>query len=70
MNSLWLQTVSQGEVPTGAPLSPLNHCLRADGQGLGPTAGGNLQDLEKTYVVFGAARVYTVAVPGPKWKSW
>ena len=21
-------------------------------------------------VVFGAARVYTVTVPGPKWKSW
>ena len=21
-------------------------------------------------LVFGAARVYTVAVPGPKWKSW
>ena len=50
MNSFWLQTVSQGEVPTGAPLSPVNHCLRADGQGLGPIGGGDLQgQREKTW---------------------
>ncbi len=29
-----------------------------------------MQGLARKDVVFGAARVYTVTVPGPKWKSW
>ena len=29
-----------------------------------------MQGSARKDVVFGAARVYTVAVPGPKWKSW
>ena len=29
-----------------------------------------MQSLEKKDVIFGAGRVYTVVVPGPKWKSW
>ena len=29
-----------------------------------------MQGSARKDVVFGAARVYTVTVPGPKWKSW
>ena len=29
-----------------------------------------MQGSARKDVIFGAARVYTVAVPGPKWKSW
>jgi hypothetical protein len=29
-----------------------------------------MQTSARKDVVFGAARVYTVAVPGPNWKSW
>ena len=29
-----------------------------------------MQGSARKDVVFGAARVYTVAVPGSKWKSW
>ena len=29
-----------------------------------------MQGSARKDVVFGPARVYTVAVPGPKWKSW
>ncbi len=42
----------------------------ADGRVLAPTAGGDVQGSARKDGVFGAARVYTVTVPGPKWKSW
>ena len=29
-----------------------------------------MQGSARKDVVFGAARVYTFTVPGPKWKSW
>ena len=29
-----------------------------------------MQGSARKDAVFGAARVYTVIVPGPKWKSW
>ena len=29
-----------------------------------------MQGSARKDVVFGAARVYTATVPGPKWKSW
>ena len=29
-----------------------------------------MQGSARKDVVFGAARVYTVAVPGPKWRPW
>ena len=54
----------------GVPFSPLNHCLRPDGRAPAPAGEGNLQGLEKKDVAFGAVRVYTVTVPGPKWKYW
>ena len=54
----------------GAPFSPLNQRLGADGRARAPTGGGDVQGSARKDVVFGAARVYTVAVPVPKWKSW
>ena len=35
-----------------------------------PTGGGHVQGSARKDAVFGAARVYTFTVPGPKWKSW
>ena len=32
--------------------------------------GGDVRGSARKDVVFGAARVYTATVPGPKWKSW
>ena len=54
----------------GAPFSPLNHCLRADRQGLGPIGGGDVQGLARKHVLFVAAPVYTVTAQRSKWKSW
>ena len=36
----------------------------------GQRGRGDVQVSARKDVVLGAARVYTVAVPGPKWKSW
>ena len=40
-----------------------------DGRAVAPTGGGDVQGSVQTDVVFGPARVYTMAVRGPKWKS-
>ncbi len=37
--------------------------------GAAPTGGGDVHGSARKDVVFGAAQVYTVAVPEPKWKS-
>ena len=37
-----------------------------NGRALAPTGGGDAQGSARKDVVFGAARVYIVAVPGPK----
>ena len=39
------------------------------GRALAPTGGGDVQGSTRTDAEFGAARVYTVDVPVPKWKS-
>ena len=70
INSFRLQKVSQGAVSAGAPFSPLNQRLWADGRALAPTGEGHVQGSARKDVVFGAARVDTFTVPWPKWKSW
>ena len=35
-----------------------------------PTGEGDVQGSARKDVLFGAARVYPVTVPGPKWESW
>ena len=34
------------------------------------TGGGHVQGSARKDVVFGAARMYTFTVPGPKWEFW
>ena len=47
----------------------INACERWD-EALAASGGGDAQSSAWEGVLFGAARVYTVAVPGQKWKSW
>ena len=51
-------------------MSPYQFVLALVLGALAPTGGGDVQGSARKDVVFGAARVYTFTVPGPKWKSW
>ena len=60
-----------GAVSAGAPFSPPSINVRdRNGRGLAATPGGDVQGSGRKDAVFRGSAVYTVAVLGPKRKSW
>ena len=70
INSFGSQKVSQGAVSAEASFNPLNNVCERWDEALAATGGGDAQCSAWERCVVRSGGVYTVVVPGPKWKSW